>query len=211
MAAELQAMAAQLSRAAAVPLALRRMTEADLPQVMLIQELAYPPHLHESLETMARRRAAYAEGQFVVTAPSEADGDRVVGYAQSHPWLAALPPPTLDLREAHETITLALARPPAERYYHVHDVATVLPRRGVGRRLMAAALRHAAEEGGFSRAGCVAVMGMEAVWARCGFAVVRPLEDASYAHEGRPAVWMEADLRSGTAWGTSEEDSRADA
>ena len=183
------------------PLRLRRMLPADLPAVMAIQAACYPASFHETPHTMALRVRAYPVGQWVAEAapdgaPPSPDGNRVVAYAQSHPWTVAGPPPCLDDAGLAARIAASEARH-VDAYYHLHDVACALPGRGVGRELLATAVQHAVDAG-YARAGLVAVLGMHTLWAKSGFVARRELTDAAYdcyAYAGTRAVWMDMALR----------------
>lgn len=199
----LAAVVAELRAAPHAPLRLRRMLHTDLPAVLAIQAASYPAVLHEEAATMAMRITVYPDGQFVAEAEAAAAdggapsaGGRVVAYAQSHPWRAGAPPPELDDAGLADCIAATVAGPRSLAYYHLHDVACALPGRGVGRKLFAAAAGHGASCG-YATAGLVAVLGMQTLWAQCGFVARRELtgpDSACYAVNGVNAVWMDAEL-----------------
>ena len=180
----------------------RRWTAADMPSIMQLQAACYPPHLHEGEETMRLRWLSFPEGHEVVdTSDGGSDGGppRIVAYVQSFPWdLKRLGPPHLDAVVV-DGLAAAAAAAPSDTCYYVHDIACVERKRGIGGALMARTLEHAAARGHVG-AACTAVGGMEAVWAKNGFAVVRPLDDLGcYDVDGKPAMLMEMRLPRVTA------------
>jgi len=152
----------------------RSMRREDLPAVVA---LAASVHAHhpERAEVFAERLALAPAGCLVL-------GEAVAGYALSHPWGLAGPPP-LD--------SLLGTLPAAPESWHVHDIVVAPAARGRG--LGGAALRAllaVAGGAGFRRASLVAIDGQAPRWARAGFVAATCADAAALASYGDRATWM---------------------
>jgi GNAT superfamily N-acetyltransferase len=126
------------------------MARADLESVRSIAEVVHADS-PESDAVFTERLRLFPEGCWI------ADG----GYAIAHPWQAARPP-------ALNTILRRL--PPAADCLHLHDVALLPDRRGLG--LGAALLKrldHIAAGAFLPRLTLIAVHDSEPYWRRHGF------------------------------------------
>lgn len=162
----------------------------DVPAMLAIQRVSYPPHMLEPAGAYQRRLRLFPAGS--VVAVDGASGE-VVGYAQSHPWPASRlhEPAHLDDEALDGAVAEALAAPVAVLY--VHEVCVREDRRGggVGGALMRRVLSLAtggdagadvagdsappASPGRYSHALLVAVLGNGPRWARFGFEAVGEL------------------------------------
>jgi ribosomal protein S18 acetylase RimI-like enzyme len=130
----------------------RPMTEADLPVVVALADRLHPHH-PEQPAVFAERLALAPAGCRVLAA-----GGALLGYAVSHPWTGAGPPPL-------DTLLGALPARPAA--WHVHDIALAPAARGAGH--AGAVLRALLTDSPLPRATLVALPGTGAFWARQGF------------------------------------------
>jgi ribosomal protein S18 acetylase RimI-like enzyme len=149
----------------------------DLPAVLRVQEEAYPWH-QEELDVFRDRLALYPAGCLALD-----DGEGVQGYAISHPWHAASPPP-LD--------ALLRRLPEQAGTYYLHDVALLKQVHGRGHAAAAADIlaRHAAAHG-FASMSLVAVNNSAAFWQRRGFLpAMTPELAAKLATYGADAIFM---------------------
>lgn len=126
------------------------MMPADLAEVDAIGTLCHPD-LPEPPAVFAERLALFPAGCFVTTG----------GYAIAHPWAGAPPP----------LAALLGALPPAPDHLFLHDVALRPEARGRG---LLPALLARLDALGFAETRLVAVRGTSALWARHGFAALRP-------------------------------------
>lgn len=135
---------------------IRQMTPADLPQVLALQHLAYPPELWDAAAAFESRLRLAPTTNLVL----ERDG-AIAAYLISHPWASQAPPPV-------DTALDALPAPP--HVWFIHDLTTAPSLRGsgAGRRLYQAGAQ-AAEALGLATAELIAIEGAEPFWARLGF------------------------------------------
>jgi len=158
---------------------LRPATPADVSAVMALQALAYGPALLEPATVMARRLASAAGRCWLAQ-----DADGPCAYLLTHRTrLGHVTPLGGDFEPADGCNSL-----------HLHDLA-VAPRaagRGLGGRLVALALRCAADEG-LAWSSLVAVQGSQPFWQAHGYAVgavpLGPQQAARLAGYGA-AVYM---------------------
>lgn len=155
----------------------RQMTAADLPELLAIQEEAYPWH-QETADVFLDRLALYPQGCLALRGDDGLDG-----YILSHPWEADSPPP-LDSRLG------ALPKRPGT--YYLHDLA--LLKRAYGKGHGARVVRHLAEAAGtagFRTMSLVAVNRSQPFWEHHGFAArSTPELDAKLSTYGGGAVFM---------------------
>jgi GNAT superfamily N-acetyltransferase len=121
-----------------------------------LADTVYQPELWESFDAFERKCRLYPAG-----ALGEFEGERLVGYVISHPWItASVVPINVELESL----------PPDPDCYYVHDclVAPDRQRRGIGRRLADAAIA-AGRAGGFTTFLLVSVNRTEGFWAKLGF------------------------------------------
>ena len=113
----------------------------------------------------------------------------LIGYALTHPWRMAEPPP-LNARLG--------AIPQDASTYYVHDVALLPEARGRGHAAHAIdRLTAHAREAGFGKLSLVAVNRSQSFWEKAGFRVIAvPGLEAKLASYGPDAVLMMRDLAS---------------
>ncbi|MGE0416197.1 MAG: GNAT family N-acetyltransferase [Acetobacteraceae bacterium] len=162
------------------------MSSEDLPAVAQIAAIVHPTH-PEDAEVAAERLRLYPAGCLVLCR-----GTAVIGYALSHPWRLAAPPP----------LNSALGRLPAMAdTFYLHDLALLPAARGrhAGRSGVSRLLARARADG-FVRASLVAVSGSVAFWQRQGFAIRSdPAVAAKLASYGADARFMVRELPSAAA------------
>ena len=141
----------------------RPLTAIDLAAVERIQAAAYPHYPCERIEVFADKLAHYPAGCWAF----EVDGV-MGGYLFSHPSLEAEPP---------EFDALLRDLPLVPDCYFIHDksVAPELRGRGAGRRLLDAAIAHAAALR-LAVITLVSVQGSRGYWERFGFKAVAETE-----------------------------------
>ncbi|WP_135466879.1 GNAT family N-acetyltransferase [Crenalkalicoccus roseus] len=162
----------------------RPMRAADLAAVGAIAARLHAGH-PESPAVFAERLALAPEGCRVLAGPEET----VRGYALTHPWRAAAPPP-LD--------ALLGALPAAPDAWHIHDVALLPEARGAGHvAALLRALDAAAAARGLGWATLVALAGAAPYWRRHGFreAAASGAGAAALASYGAGARLMRRPLR----------------
>lgn len=139
---------------------LRPMTLADLPQVLELQALCYPPALHDERPAFESRLALAPSMNHV----AERSGE-IAAYLVSHPWASQSPPP----------VNAVLATPHADSLcWFIHDlsVAPLARGSGLGRRLIASGAQ-AATALGLARSELIAVEGAAEFWLSQGW---RPVD-----------------------------------
>jgi len=152
----------------------RPMQAADLPAVIALGAAIHTHH-PEADAVFAERLALAPAGCFVLGTP-------VGGYALSHPWRLAGPPPLDSL------LGTLPARPEA---WHLHDIALAPALRGAGQGAAGlAAILAAARAAGLGRISLVAIAGQAARWQRLGFAPAPCARPAALASYGPGAAWM---------------------
>lgn len=135
---------------------IRELTIEDIPAVLTVQSDAYAPPLIESGDTFRSKLLEYPLGCLGFFA-----GDRLVGYAFSHPWnddcVVKLDSEPLDI-------------PANPNCFHIHDVAVLKDYRekGIAKQLIQAIIA-LARELGLHRFLIVSVQNSERFWARQGF------------------------------------------
>lgn len=144
----------------ASPIAIRRLTVADLPQALEIQSLAYPAFLREDAAAFASRLTLRQSCCFAAIR-TEACGETLIAYLLAHGWPSRSPP----------AIGTILSEPKECAILFIHDLAVAPASRGtaVGRRLVDVATGTAARQG-LARAELIAVEGAVPYWQRLGFA-----------------------------------------
>jgi hypothetical protein len=155
----------------------RLLTAGDLDAVMELQVEAYPWH-QEARAVFEDRIAVYPAGCLAL-----ADRVGLMGYAISHPWLAASPPP-LDTR---------LERlPERPGTYYLHDVALARRAHGAGHAGCGVALlAEGAAAAGFRTLSLVAVNGSAPFWGKQGFvSAMTPELAEKLASYGADAIFM---------------------
>jgi len=133
----------------------RPMTSRDLDGVLMVAEEVHVNH-PEDRDVFEERLRLYAGGCHVL----DQDGE-LLGYAVSHPWRFAEPPP----------LNARLHGIPADAStYYVHDVALLPAGRGRGHAAQIGDLLAArAKAQGFDTMSLVAVNGSQTFWERLGF------------------------------------------
>ncbi|WP_251863939.1 GNAT family N-acetyltransferase [Achromobacter sp. Marseille-Q4962] len=136
----------------------RPMRENDVPDILGVQAVAYPPHLLESA-AFYLNRLRLAPDHCWVAEPRAGGG--LLGYLVSYPWDAGLPP-ALDAALA--------ALPEAADHWFLHDcaVAPAAQGLGVGAALVRAAGGSAAARG-LRRASLVSLASALGYWRRRGY------------------------------------------
>ncbi|MBF9195261.1 GNAT family N-acetyltransferase [Microvirga sp. BT290] len=136
----------------------RPMTALDLNQVQSLADAIHVSH-PEDPEVLAERQHLYPEGCFMLV-----EDERAIGYALTHPWRFAEPPPLNRL--------LGAVPSPATTYY-IHDVALLPIARGKGyaAQLTDRLVAHS-REAGFDNLSLVAVNKSQVFWEKAGFRVV---------------------------------------
>jgi len=159
------------------------MTPQDLTQVQALADAIHVSH-PEDPEVLAERQRLYPQGCFVLI-----EDGRTIGYALTHPWRFAEPPPLNRLLDAIPS--------PATTYY-VHDVALLPDARGKGyagqitERLVAQA-----RETGLDNLSLVAVNKSQVFWEKAGFRVIAvPDLTPKLASYGPDAALMVRDVAS---------------
>ncbi|MBJ6126221.1 GNAT family N-acetyltransferase [Microvirga splendida] len=161
----------------------RPMTPQDLGEVQALADRIHVSH-PEDPEVLAERQSLYPQGCFVLT-----EAERAIGYALTHPWRFAEPPPLNRL--------LGAVPSPATTYY-IHDVALLPDARGKGyaAQITDRLVAHA-REAGFSNLSLVAVNKSQVFWEKAGFRVIAiPGLGAKLASYGPDAVLMVRDVTS---------------
>jgi ribosomal protein S18 acetylase RimI-like enzyme len=149
------------------------MTAADLPAVQALADRLHPHH-PEAPAVFAERLALAPAGCRVLAA-----GGGPLGYAITHPWTGAAPPP-LD--------ALLGALPDRPGAWHIHDVALDPAARGAGH--AGAVLRALLAASPLPRATLVAISGTGTYWERQGFRDATVVDAASLASYGQGARFM---------------------
>jgi ribosomal protein S18 acetylase RimI-like enzyme len=133
------------------------MDQADLPAALAVADIVHPRY-PEDPAIFAERLALYPAGCLVLT-----QGEDLIGYIVSHPWIHGAPP-------ALNSLLGALPIPPTT--YYIHDIALLPQARGSGAaRTVIALLAGRAEASGLSNLSLIAVNDSVAFWQRHGFAV----------------------------------------
>lgn len=160
----------------------RPMTSQDLDDVLKVADEVHVDH-PEDREVLEERLHLHPGGCHVL----DEDG-RVVGYAITHPWRFAEPPP-LNAR--------LRAIPDDATTYYIHDVALLPAGRGRGHAArIGNLLADHAKAQGFVTLSLVAVNGSQTFWERLGFrAEAVPGLAAKLLSYGSDAVLMVRDLR----------------
>lgn len=139
-------------------MAWRFMEAGDLAQVVAIAEVVHPDH-PEDRAVLAERRDLYPPGCLALEA--DGVGSALGGYALSHPWTFAAPPPLNGL---------VGALPVAPDTYYIHDVALLPSVRGRGEAaVIVAGLVARARAEGLDNLSLVAIGDAHGFWARHGF------------------------------------------
>jgi GNAT superfamily N-acetyltransferase len=161
----------------------RPMIAQDLSQVQALADTIHVSH-PEDPEVLAERRRLYPQGCFMLV-----EDGRAIGYALTHPWRFAEPPPLNRL--------LGAIPSPATTYY-IHDVALMPEARGKGYAAQITSLLVAhAREAGFSNLSMVAVNKSQVFWEKAGFRVIAvPDLKAKLASYGLDAALMVRDVAS---------------
>jgi GNAT superfamily N-acetyltransferase len=149
----------------------------DLPAVLRVQEEAYPWH-QEVPEVFFDRLKLFPAGCLALE-----DSGELQGYALSHPWHAASPPP-LD--------TLLRHLPDRPGTYYLHDVALLKRAHGHGHAARAAEMLAEVAAGyGFASLSLVAVNNSAPFWQRRGFRpAMTPELTVKLASYGTDAIFM---------------------
>jgi ribosomal protein S18 acetylase RimI-like enzyme len=133
----------------------RPMTSRDLDEVQRVADEIHVDH-PEDRDVFEERLHLYGRGCHVL-----AEDGRILGYAITHPWRFAGPPP-LNARLG--------AIPGDATTYYIHDVALLPDGRGRGHAAtIADLLAGRAQEEGFTSMSLVAVNGSQTFWGRLGF------------------------------------------
>jgi len=158
----------------------RPMTLRDLPAVHAVAHQVHPSYF-ERLEVFAERLLLHPAGCHVLVQ----DGDGVIGYVLSHPWVFGDPP-------ALNSLLSALPDHPDTLY--LHDLALLPAARGTGAgAVVVAQLREHAKSRGWSRMALVAVNESVSFWRRQGFErVIMPGLDTRLASYDPTACFMAA-------------------
>jgi GNAT superfamily N-acetyltransferase len=157
------------------------MTAQDLAQVRILADTIHVDH-PEDAQVFAERLRLYPRGCLALD-----EGDRLTGYALTHPWHFGTPPALNSLlREIPRDATT----------YYVHDVALLPEARGKGYAAQAGErLARQARDSGFSNLSLVAVNNSQAFWERLGFrATSVPGLEGKLLTYGPDAVLMVRDL-----------------
>lgn len=157
---------------------IRPLRPADLADALAIQEASYPAFLREDAPAFLSRLEIDASYCFAATR----DGT-LIAYILAHGWPSQSPP----------SVGTILPRRAAREVLFIHDLAVARAGRGtgVGRRLVAEALRQAASNG-LATAELIAVEGAADYWRTLGFgeAPCSPDLAAKLASYGPAARWM---------------------
>jgi GNAT superfamily N-acetyltransferase len=159
------------------------MVPEDLAQVQILADAIHVSH-PEDPEVLAERQRLYPQGCFMLV-----ENGRAIGYALTHPWSFAEPPPLNRL--------LGAIPSPATTYY-VHDVALLPEVRGKGYAAQITSLLvNLAHDAGFDNLSLVAVNKSQIFWEKAGFRVIPvPGLDAKLASYGPDAALMVRDVAS---------------
>jgi GNAT superfamily N-acetyltransferase len=159
------------------------MTPQDLSQVQVLADTIHVNH-PEDPEVLAERQRLYSQGCFMLI-----EDGRAIGYALTHPWRFAEPPPLNRL--------LGKIPSPAATYY-IHDVALIPEARGKGHAAQITSLLVShAREAGFDTLSLVAVNKSRGFWEKAGFRVIAvPGLEAKLASYGPDAALMVRDVAS---------------
>lgn len=133
----------------------RAANQADLQEIKALSERVHPG-LPEDLDVFAERLRLYPDGTLVC-----GHGDRLQGYAISHPWM----------RDSAPSLNASIGAIPenADTYYF-HDFALDVPARGLGLGVQAIAILKAhAHRAGFRTINLVAVNASDGFWESHGF------------------------------------------
>jgi GNAT superfamily N-acetyltransferase len=161
----------------------RPMTSHDLTRVHVLADAIHVSH-PEDPEVLAERQRLYPQGCFILVEDGSA-----IGYALTHPWRFAEPPPLNRL--------LGATPSPATTYY-IHDVALLPEARGKGyaAQITDRLLAHA-RKAGFDNLSLVAVNKSQVFWEKTGFRVIAvPGLEAKLASYGPDAALMVRDVAS---------------
>jgi predicted N-acetyltransferase YhbS len=155
----------------------RQMYAADIPEILAIQEEAYPWH-QEDKAVFEDRLALYPQGCLSL----ETEG-ALVGYILSHPWHEEAPPP-LDAKLG--------SLPERPSTYYLHDLALLKSAYGKGHG--ARVVRHLAETAGamdYPSMSLIAVNQSAPFWSKHGFAArATPELSTKLKSYGEGAVFM---------------------
>ncbi|MGQ4275145.1 GNAT family N-acetyltransferase [Terrihabitans sp. B22-R8] len=155
----------------------RPLHASDLNGVMAVQQEAYPRH-QEEREVFEDRLALYPTGCFAL---DWCGG--LLGYAISHPWRAASPPP----------LGRKLGNLPSDpSTYYLHDLALAKRAHGGGHaRRGVKTILNCARRHGFQSASLVAVNATSPFWQRQGFLpAMTPELTEKLASYGADAIFM---------------------
>jgi len=159
----------------------RPMTSRDLDAVQTVADRVHRDHPEER-EVFVERLRLYGQGCHVL-----AEDGEVLGYALTHPWRFAEPPP----------LNSRLGDIPRDAAtYYVHDLALLPEGRGRGHAgVIARMLADHARAQGFGTLSLVAVNGSQTFWKRLGFReeAVPGLETKLLSY-GSDAAFMVRDL-----------------
>ena len=161
----------------------RPMTPQDLGNVQALADAIHVSH-PEDPEVLAERQRLYPQGCFMLI-----EDGRAIGYALTHPWRFAEPPPLNRLLDA---------TPSSATTYYIHDVALLPIARGKGyaAQLTDRLVTHA-REAGFGNLSLVAVNKSQVFWEKAGFRVIAvPGLGAKLASYGPDAALMVRDVAS---------------
>ncbi|MEE1654848.1 GNAT family N-acetyltransferase [Microvirga sp. CF3062] len=159
------------------------MSPEDLGHVQILADAIHVSH-PEDPEVLAERQRLYPQGCFMLV-----EDGRTIGYALTHPWRFAEPPPL--------NRPLCEIPSPAATYY-IHDVALLPEARGKGYAAQITSLLVAhAREAGFDNLSLVAVNKSQVFWEKAGFRVIAvPGLGAKLASYGPEAALMVRDVAS---------------
>ena len=161
----------------------RPMIPEDLAHVQVLADAIHVSH-PEDPEVLAERQRLYPQGCFMLV-----EDKRAIGYALTHPWRFAEPPPLNRL--------LGAIPSPATTYY-IHDIALLPEGRGKGYAAQITSLLAAhARDAGFDNLSLVAVNRSQVFWEKAGFRVIAvPGLEAKLASYGPDAALMVRDVAS---------------
>ena len=151
---------------------IRPMNDDDFDTIDVIQHLAYPPGLAETLDVLKSKRNAAPDFCFLACA-----NGAPVGYVIAHPWL----------RDSSPGLERRIdALPAGCDVVHLHDLV-VHPDfhgQGIARELVDAVMRRATADG-FDELTLVAVMDARTFWEKMAFEYVK----TAHGYDGN-AVFM---------------------
>jgi GNAT superfamily N-acetyltransferase len=161
----------------------RSMTLQDLPKVQALADAIHVSH-PEDPEVLAERQYLYPQGCFMLV-----EDERAIGYALTHPWRFAEPPPL--------NWPLGVLPSSATTYY-IHDVALLPEARGKGYAAQITDVLVAnARRAGFDNLSLVAVNKSQVFWEKAGFRVIAvPELSPKLASYGPDAALMVRDVAS---------------